>query len=191
MKRIPLSQGYFALVDDEDAEFLSTRIWIMCGGYAVNNYVNEDGKRCRRWMHREIAENILGEKIPNGIQIDHVNSIAQGEAARLDNRRENLRLATRSQNQANKNSQMNSKSGHKGVTLRNGKFDVRLRYYHHRLNAGRYTNFDLAVAAYGYAHRILWREFTSEGQGTIPLPAAIQAKIDQQIVAFLKKVSSV
>ncbi len=54
-------------------------------------------------MHRVI----LGT--PPGLFTDHVNG------NQLDNRRENLRVCTPSQNQANKKLSKNNTSGHKGV----------------------------------------------------------------------------
>jgi hypothetical protein len=54
-------------------------------------------------MHRQI----MGAK--EGQEIDHINGNG------LDNRRENLRIVTRSQNLANRPAFKSSKSGYKGV----------------------------------------------------------------------------
>jgi hypothetical protein len=63
---------------------------------------------------------IMGE--PEGLEIDHIS------LNKLDNRRENLRIATTQQNQYNKNKYSNNTSGFKGVSFdkRNQKFRARI-----------------------------------------------------------------
>lgn len=96
MKELSLTHGRVALVDDEDYERLSAFVWQHAAksdprftGYAVR-YVTENKKTRRVWMHREV----LGA--PAGLEVDHINGNG------LDNRRENLRLATRQQNARNR-----------------------------------------------------------------------------------------
>jgi hypothetical protein len=62
-----------------------------------------------RWMHRCILERVLGRALTKDELVDHINSDT------LDNRRENLRVATQSQNQSNRGKQSNNTSGFKGV----------------------------------------------------------------------------
>jgi hypothetical protein len=61
------------------------------------------------FAHRIIWEMHNG-RIPKGLVIDHINGI------RSDNRLENLRLCTESQNCFNRPKQSNNKSGFKGVS---------------------------------------------------------------------------
>ena len=100
MKTIPLTQGKVAIVDDEDLERLNEFKWhvIRSGktGYAVRTR-----NRRRVWMHREILRTV-GE-------VDHVNGIG------TDNRKENLRSCTRSQNCANRRKLQGCVSKFKGV----------------------------------------------------------------------------
>jgi hypothetical protein len=91
MKKIKLSQGKFAIVDDIDFESLSKFNWYCDNNRAVRNATMVNYKRTKRiLMHRQII------CAPEGIIVDHINMNP------LDNRRENLRLANRSQNGMNR-----------------------------------------------------------------------------------------
>jgi len=111
MKRIPLTQGKFALVDDKDYDWLSRWKWHYVKayyskrelGYAVRHPEMKNGKRDTViLMHREIVNT------PKEMETDHKNGNG------LDNRRSNLRMCTRSQNLANQHSIIGS-SKYKGV----------------------------------------------------------------------------
>lgn len=108
MKEIPLTQGEVAVVDDDDFQWLSQFKW----------HVERQGRmsyasRCPKYgkspiyMHREI----LGA-IPDDLVTDHKDCNG------LNNRRSNLRLATRAQNVRNKRKLSNNTSGFKGVSWR-------------------------------------------------------------------------
>lgn len=77
-----------------------------------------DGKKYS--LHRVIYEMFHGD-IPEGYQIDHING------NKLDNRIENLRLATSSQNVRNTPARSDNKLGLKNVYLKNGVYSVLLR----------------------------------------------------------------
>lgn len=106
MKQIPLTQGKFAMVDDEDYEWLSK--WKWCyqktkkDGYAIRGGIR-NGKQYTIAIHRVILNPNIGE------DIDHINR------NRLDNRRENLRICTRKENTRNRGLDRDSMSGFKGV----------------------------------------------------------------------------
>lgn len=110
MKRIPLTQGKYAIVDDEDFEELSKVRWYYDYRYAARNL-----PRCNK-IQRTIRMHQVVMQTPKGMDTDHING------NKLDNRRENLRICARSQNHANKNKLSNNTSGFKGVT-----FDKRLQ----------------------------------------------------------------
>lgn len=106
MKFVPLSKNKQARVDDEDFERVSRWHWSYCpnrGGYAVRNETYAPGKH----RYLPMARFILNA--PKGKLVDHIN----GET--LDNRKENLRLCTHAENQANKKRPVNNTSGYKGV----------------------------------------------------------------------------
>jgi hypothetical protein len=82
-------QGKPILVDDDDASWLSRYRWTVGDkGYATTGIRTTKGQRTRS-MHRFIMDP------PAHLLVDHINHI------RTDNRRHNLRLATRKENQNN------------------------------------------------------------------------------------------
>lgn len=108
MKQIPLTQGQFALVDDEDFEELNKFKWqankSLHTYYAVRSFTISKNKRIDIKMHRQI----LG--LTNGkIKCDHIDLNG------LNNQRYNLREATHIQNMMNRKSKINSTSQYKGV----------------------------------------------------------------------------
>lgn len=100
MKRIPLTQGKFAIVDDEDYERLvAMGKWQYVNGYASKSI----------WPNKAIKMHRLIANTPDGFETDHVNG------NKLDNRRKNLRACTVSQNQWNCGISKSNTSGFKGV----------------------------------------------------------------------------
>ncbi|MBI5668028.1 MAG: HNH endonuclease [Chloroflexi bacterium] len=184
VRRIPLTKGQFAIVDECDCDALiSIGNWCYSSsGYAVHYQTDENGKRKTLFMHRVIMQRKLGHPLPASYQVDHISGAIQGNRARLDNRRSNLRLATHSQNQAAKGSQKNSTSGHKGINFRQGKWDVRLRYKRQRINLGRHDDFEKAKMVYRCAHHLLWGEFSTE-QNVENVPS----EIEQWVCAVLNQ----
>lgn len=104
-KTIPLTQGKHAIVDAEDYEWLSLYKWQYCNGYAVRSIrlSRNKGKTIR--MHRLLMNDPLKE-------VDHINQDA------LDNRKSNLREATRAENAQNIGITSRNKSGYIGVSWR-------------------------------------------------------------------------
>lgn len=74
MKKIPLTQGKFALVDDSDYEWLNQWKWHFHNGYAVMSGPRGTEKREHILMHREIM------KTPNGKQF-HLGNFETPKAA--------------------------------------------------------------------------------------------------------------
>ncbi len=151
MKKIQLTQGKVALVDDEDFEKLSVFKWYAHwnGGkwYAVRS---SNGKQKRFYMHREILN------ITIGIQGDH----RSGDG--LDNRRENLRFCTNQQNAFNqKNPHKDNKLGIKGVRRCEDrkKFQARIKIDGKQIHLGCFNVMGDADSAYRIAEEKYFGEF--------------------------------
>jgi hypothetical protein len=101
MKMIPLTQGKFALVDDEDFEYLNQFKWcadkIGIKWYCGRNIVIGTNKKFIR-MHRII----LGLEIGDGKHTDHIDGNG------LNNQRSNLRICTNAENRYNQKKKQGS-----------------------------------------------------------------------------------
>lgn len=95
VKRIPLTKGQFAVVNNEDYEYLKNYNWAAFKSkteykdvyYAVNKY--------NGFMHRMICYVGMGEYLENR-EVDHINGNG------LDNTRVNLRVVSHRQNCQNR-----------------------------------------------------------------------------------------
>lgn len=134
MKYIPLSQGKRAIVDDDDFEYLSQWKWHFASGYAVSTTI----KKGSTYMHQIV------NCTPKGLETDHKNG------DKLDNRKENLRTATKSQNVHNMGGRKNSTSRYKGVNWDKDrkKWLVRIANDKKQKNLGRYRSEEEAALAY-------------------------------------------
>jgi hypothetical protein len=111
MKEIPLSQGKFAIVDDDDYESAMQYKWSYIGGYAKRQVLREDGRRRLYPLQRFI----MGIPPESSLMVDHINF------DRLDNRKQNLRVCTKGQNNYNhgpKDRLGKSTSKYKGVSYK-------------------------------------------------------------------------
>jgi hypothetical protein len=150
VKKIPLTQGKFALVDDEDFEYLIQFRWFYHKldkdktGYAIRNskMVNYKRTACIR-MHREV----LGLK--PGQLCDHIDGNG------INNQKNNLRICDSYQNAWNKRTASNKKlKAIKGVTRvkdRNGKpayWIARITVRKNRIYLGVFKTKKLAEEAY-------------------------------------------
>jgi hypothetical protein len=152
MKVIELSKGQVAVVDDESFMELAQYNWcISAVGYAVRRKKFPDGSVKVVYMHREL---MCAQK---GQEVDHING------NRLDNRRENLRLATRSQNAKNVGKKPSNKSGFKGVHKhgRNNSWVAQISVENKMIHLGSFKTPEEAALAYNAAAQRLHGEFAN------------------------------
>ena len=96
MIQIPLTQGQFALIDDEDFDIVSKHKWhakkYKHTYYAATNIKKEDKKTILR-MHRLIIN------VPDGMEIDHLDHNG------CNNQKYNIKVCTHWENMQNKKNQ--------------------------------------------------------------------------------------
>lgn len=146
--KIALTQGKFAIIDDEDTVKIQGYNWMFNNGYAVAT--GPRPKRERIWMHRLIVG-----RPSAGYWTDHINGI------RTDNRKVNLRFVTKGQNAQNRNKAVDVKSSlYKGVSLvkRDGTWRAAIKLNAKPINLGLYTDELDAALAYNQAALCLFGE---------------------------------
>lgn len=138
--KIKLTQGKFALVDDEDFEYLNQWKWFFNNGYAVRQkhigMINGKRKQEKVYLHREVM------KTPINLYTDHINHDT------LDNRKSNLRICTNQQNSANMSKPKNNTTGFKGVYRSRNKWRARIYVLKRGIGGGSYNTKEEAAKAY-------------------------------------------
>ena len=140
---IPLTQGKFAIVDEDIYADLSRFNWC---AVKVSGHVYAKRTDTKEYMHVLI----VGIK---GLETDHVS----GDT--LDNRKSNLRAVTKSQNQMNKISTGRT-SKYKGVSITQSRtWCARIKSGSVIYNLGTFTSEEEAARMYDNAARFHHREF--------------------------------
>lgn len=162
-REIELTRGYKAIVDADMYDYLnqwkwhatpkpnSDKVYARRADYSA-------GKKTSIAMHRQIMN-----VIDKSILVDHINHDG------LDNRKDNLRLATNSQNAANRRSNKNSSSKYLGVSMfrctSKGKLYIYWQAYiikdGIRRNLGTYKTERDAALAYNKVAPELHKEFAN------------------------------
>lgn len=144
MKTIILSCGAITLVADEDFEEVSKFKWFLhVLGYVYRPKRKNNISVGGIYLHRVIMQE------PRGI-VDHINR------DKLDNRRENLRIASRSQNALNAGLPLNNTSGFRGVDFdrARAKWSARIKVSKRQHCLGRFSDKRDAIRARALAE--LW-----------------------------------
>lgn len=139
MKLIKLTQGKFAIVDNENFELLSKYNW----HFHSSGYARTSTPR-KIYMHRII----LGAE--NKELCDHINR------NKLDNRKSNLRIVNATESIINTNIRKDNTSGYKGVSWdkSRNKWQVFITSYKKTKSLGRYEKLKEAIKARKQAERI-------------------------------------
>lgn len=154
-----------AIIDTEDLDKVQYIKWKLSGsGYAMNT---PKFKGSSKHMSREI----LGTKE----YVDHINHNT------LDNRKKNLRIVTKSQNQMNSN--------YKGVTeTKNKTYYAHIKIDGKMINLGVYVFKDEAYFARWYAEQKLFKEYKYPKDKPTILPdreKSIMEYVDKKIEKFV------
>lgn len=146
---IPLARGRgVALIDDENAELVAPFSWVRhSAGYAVAHARGQGNRQV--YMHRLILAP------PAGVQVDHINRDG------LDNRRANLRLADKRQQQGNIALNARNTSGFRGVSLdsRRGRWAAHIAFNSRSQFLGYFATPEAAAHAYDIAAAAHFGEF--------------------------------
>ena len=148
MKKINLSKWYQAIVDDDSYHELNKYKWYYAHWYAVRT-VYDSWKPKQLRMHRLIIDT------PEWFDTDHINR------NRLDNRKCNLRIATRSQNVANSFVVKQNKSWFKWVSWKasNKKWCAQIRVRNKVIHIWLFINIQDAAKAYNNVAKKQFGEF--------------------------------
>jgi len=146
-RRIYLDEGLWTIVDPQNYYRFGCFKWYLTAKdgkfYAVRNFTVDKTKTKMISMHREIIN------APKGLLVDHKNTDS------LDNRRENLRLATRSQNMQNMKKKNKDKSTSRFIGVwfdkSAGNWPSKITVNGKKIHLGRFHNEIDAARAYDRA----------------------------------------
>lgn len=146
-RAIPLTQGAYAVIDEEDYSLVSAYKWhLNSQGYAKSDWW-EGKDRFHVLMHRLIIQ------CPKGMIVDHING------NRLDNRKSNLRVCTLLEN-ARARRKFSGSSRYKGVSKLRKRWRAQIRAYGVDRHLGVFATEEEAALAYNAAAQILHGEFS-------------------------------
>jgi hypothetical protein len=156
---IPLTQGHEAIIDASDLPLVSQHRWWAsvrrrADGSVSAVYARRDGTKVNGrapviYLHRFVSGAACD------VDVDH------SDGNGLNNRRSNLRVASRAQNIRNAKKRRDNKSGAKGVWQdpRYGTWQASITVNRKRVHLGSFRSLDAAAAAYAEASKLHHGEF--------------------------------
>lgn len=148
---IVLSDGQKTEVDECDKDLAAHSWHTDKDGYVVRT-VGWPIQRTES-IHRTIMTRELGRSMPSKEFVDHI------DRNRLNNKRNNLRPTSNSQNACNRGPSSNNTTGYKGVTKAGVKWQAQIMAQGMPLYLGRYSTPEQAAKAYNDAARIYHGEY--------------------------------
>jgi hypothetical protein len=148
MAIIKTSEGICFLVDDDILDTLICYTWRVVNREKPYGITLIDGKRVL--MHRLILSELNDTDF-----VDHING------NRLDNRKCNLRVCTKSQNAMNRGAASHNKCGFKGVykDSETGKYRCEIKSLGQRIRPGSFNTAEEAARVYNFHAKIIHGEF--------------------------------
>jgi len=173
MKEIPLTQGYVALVDDEDYQRI-----VDIGPWCASVYRRKDGSVLKIYAHhssytvdKKVGKGYLMHRVVLGltdykVKVDHFP-----DPSGVNNQRSNLRLATAAQNTQNQQLRLENTSGYKGVhwSKHASRWTAAIKVKGKTKRLGYFTNPKDAARTYDKAALEFFNNFacTNEGMGLL------------------------
>lgn len=158
MKKIKLTQGMFALVDDMDFEYLNQWKWHYNKGRGQGRAQRSTSRKSIEgktsiFMHRIIMN------VPKDMQIDHKNGNG------LDNRKENLRVCTNMENNRNKGIARKNTSGVTGISWNKNyeKWHTYIKINNKFIFLGYFGDKEIAIQIRKQAEKQYFGEFAYQG----------------------------
>lgn len=151
--------GTIIMVDKSDYDFINQFKWWSQKDKRINRtsvYTQvTTGKNENRKYVRFLLHHLLLGKPPEGMVVDHINGNP------LDNRRNNLRICSSSQNNMNRKISIRNKSGYKGVSWSQStnKWKAKITVNKKCLTIGYFENKIEAKKAYDEAGKKYFGEF--------------------------------
>lgn len=140
---LPLTRSQFSCVNS-DYEF-SGNFWAAWNRTTHSYYAVAHN----RILHRELTS------APDGMMVDHINRNS------LDNRIQNLRIATNSQNQHNTKRRVDNSSGIRGVRFERGRWRAQIKRNGKNFHIGSFSTSHEAKLAYDQKAKELSDSFYS------------------------------
>lgn len=157
---IPLTRGKSALIDEEDKDLARFKWYASQEGTESNplfyarRHFTVNHKQIEIKLHRVILERVLNRTLVAGEEVDHKNNNS------LDNRRANLRLATKSENRRNQRRRNDPKSSmYKGVSKHRNKWRAMIWLNGRQKHIGNFIDEADAAKAYDEAALRYFGEF--------------------------------
>lgn len=155
MKEVSLTKGFSTVVDDSDYEKISKHKWYASVVREGLVYAVRKPQSGIIYMHRIIMD------APIGMEVDHIDGNG------LNNCRQNLRIATHSQNMENRLPQCNNKSGYGGVSWekRRNTWRVRVKVNGKEKYGGQFPNVNDAIKQCVKLKQVYFGDFVKGGAG--------------------------